>query len=1172
MKSQEIKNLRKQMGYTQKQFAEALGVSFAAVNRWERGHNAPQPDRLLRIRELHAEYVTKEQGGPAGDASRATAAPAQLDFEGDPEALKLVVDAYRLRNGHLFNRAYGLELSRAVPLPHQRIAVYENLLPHAPLRFLLADDAGAGKTIMTGLYILEMLNRGRIRRVLICCPKGLVFNWQRELRFFFELNFTILKGSDFKDNDPLSDASAPFFIMSVDTAATVPVRDKLTAKGGKGFDLVVFDEAHKLSWGDPNRSDSKTLRYRLAEALSQRTANLLLLTATPHMGKEFPYFALWRLLDPGVFSTPEVLRTMPPEKRDRHFIRRLKEEMVTYDGQPIYKPRLTQTVPVKLTPEELQFYEAATEYIQWSYENNRALNKNAAAMVVAVLQRRLASSTFAMMESLQRMRKKREEMAKQSTAAAAQAELDRLVAEIASATADDSEPTEDGFESGEHLEEDLMAAVRPKTSALLEEELLRIDRLLELGRQVREDAKFTKLRELIESPEYHREKVLVFTEHRDTLMYLKGQFEGMGQTGRVAMIHGGMDAGERERQRAFFMPTEVRSQLIRSEELARLNPPHNSASLMVATDAAGEGINLQFAWIMVNYDIPWNPARLEQRMGRLHRFGQRHSEVRIFNLVAKDDTREGDVLAVLLHKLEEARLALSTDKVFDVVGQQLPESSIRDLLLDRLLHPQSDAWKKQMDAMLATQKLRDAIEKLRKQASKYGDVGRRLGQLRSELDVEDFSHLLPAYVQNFVEKCAAPLGFSLSGDLSTAARLQVRTDEASWLSCLAPHLPDGIPEFLSVRRDPPATEMTGTRVHFLRPGDPFFEGLCREVVERAGADTRRGAVFCDPTAEKPYGVAFYVCQIGELGDPMDAGKGGGPQNLLDRRMIAVKWDEDGEFGSCAPNHLMALQGAPKASLWRANRLLRRPDEQVQRCDQYARSLAESTLLQQIRSSLKAESDTRVEDLARGFDYRAAELGEDRSKFARKAREGDAAAEARLVQVKEEQSRLQEERAVAMLAEHRRVELLDVVKFERVAVGLVIPDDSPEAQETYDLNIEAIAVRVARNYEVDRYNARVIDVSAPHLARGYDIESHRANGEIVAIEVKGRGTRGAVQLTENEWPTAINVRDRYWLYVVVDCATTPVLYRVQDPAYKLAVKTRQSFTIGFGDIVREAEPD
>ena len=1173
MKSHEIKKLRKEMGYTQQQFADALGVSFAAVNRWERGHNSPQPDRVLRILALHAEHITSAKANIGSEIDGSSvAAPPQLDFEGDPEAVKLVVDAYRLRNGHLFNRAYGLELSRVVPLPHQRIAVYENLLPQAPLRFLLADDAGAGKTIMTGLYILEMLNRGRLKRVLICCPKGLVFNWQRELRFFFELNFTILKGSDFQDNDPVSDADPPFFIISVDTAATVTLREKLVAKSGKGFDLVVFDEAHKLSWGDPNRSDSKTMRYRLAEALSQRTANMLLLTATPHMGKEYPYFALWRLLDPAVFSTPEVLRNLSSEKRERHFIRRLKEEMVTYDGQPIYAPRLTQTVPVKLTSAELRFYEAAPEYIQWSYESNRALNKSAAAMVVAVLQRRLASSTQAMMESLRRMKEKREEMAKEPPPVARQAELERLIAEIESTTADDIEPTEDGFESGEHLEEELVAAVRPKTAALLEEELMRIDAVLNLGREVSEDAKFTKLRELIESPEYHREKVLIFTEHRDTLMYLKGQFEAMGQTGRVAVIHGGMDATERERQRAFFMPTELRSQLIRSEDLTRLNPPENSASLMLATDAAGEGINLQFAWIMVNYDIPWNPARLEQRMGRLHRFGQRHSEVRIFNLVARDDTREGDVLAVLLHKLEEARLALSTDKVFDVVGQQLRESSIRDLLLDTLRHPKSEAWKKQLDAMLATQKLREAIEKLRKQASKYGDVGRRIGQLRSEMNAENLSHLLPAYVQNFVEKCAEPLGLRLYGDLSTAARLQVRTDEAPWISRLVPHLPDGLPDFLSVRRDPPPGELTGRRVHFLRPGDPFFEGLCSEIVSRFRTDTQRGAVFCDPTTEKPYGVAFYVCQIGELGHPVGGSGSAGPQNLLDRRMIAIKWDENGEFGTCATNHLLALKAAPMSSLWRANRLLRRPDEQVQRCDQHARSYVESTLLQQIRSSLKKESDMRVEDLARGFDYRSADLAEKRSALAKKAREDNVVTQGRLTEVKQEQSSLDDERATAMLAEHRRTELLDVVGFERVAVGLVIPDESPDAQEIYNQNIEAIAVRVARNYEVDRYNARLIDVSAPHLARGYDLESHRANGEIVAIEVKGRATRGVVQLTENEWPTAINVRDRYWLYVVVDCSTAPVLYRVQDPAYKLAVKTRQSFTIGFGDIVREAEPD
>jgi hypothetical protein len=214
----------------------------------------------------------------------------------------------------------------------------------------------------------------------------------------------------------------------------------------------------------------------------------------------------------------------------------------------------------------------------------------------------------------------------------------------------------------------------------------------------------------------------------------------------------------------------------------------------------------------------------------------------------------------------------------------------------------------------------------------------------------------------------------------------------------------------------------------------------------------------------------------------------------------------------------------------------------------------------------------MEDLTRGFDLRAAELAQQRGEYARKAGDGDVAAQARLAEIKAQQAQLQEDRATTLLREQRRADLLDIVSFERVAVGLVIPDDSPEAQEAYDRNIEAIAMRVARNFEVDRFNARVIDVSAPHLARGYDLESHRANGEIVAIEVKGRSSRAAVQLTENEWPTAINVRDRYWLYVVVDCATNPVLYRIQDPAFKLAVKTRQSFTVNFGDILREAEQD
>jgi hypothetical protein len=197
-------------------------------------------------------------------------------------------------------------------------------------------------------------------------------------------------------------------------------------------------------------------------------------------------------------------------------------------------------------------------------------------------------------------------------------------------------------------------------------------------------------------------------------------------------------------------------------------------------------------------------------------------------------------------------------------------------------------------------------------------------------------------------------------------------------------------------------------------------------------------------------------------------------------------------------------------------LLRSPEEQVHGCDRYARAFAESNFLQQVRTALRAESETRIEDLARGLDLRAAELAEQRAEHGRKARGGDIGDPSRLAEIKTRQAQLQEQRAAILLREQRRPDLLDIVSFERVAVGLVMPDDSPEAQEAYDHNIEAIALRVARNFEADRFNARVIDVSAPHLAKGYDLESHRANGEIVAIEVKGRANRGSIQLTENLW--------------------------------------------------------
>lgn len=1153
MTQETVRELRQKLGISQQALADLLGVTFATVNRWENGKATPQKDRVARLKAL-----LKQKEKPVSTPAADWTLPTRLDFEGQAQPIKLVVDACRLQNGHLFNKAFGLELSRVVPLPHQRIAVYEHMLPQNPLRYLLADDAGAGKTIMTGLYIREMINRGRMKRVLICAPAGLTWNWRNELRHFFDLEFTILRGNDLQKGDVLREEGKNLFIVSVDTAATDAGRQQLTSSDVEPFDLVVFDEAHKLSWADPNRSDSKTRRYKLAESLSKLCTHLLLLTATPHMGKQFPYYALWRLLDRKIFSTTEALSVLSREKRRRYTIRRLKEEMVDYQGNPIYKPRLCQTVGFRLTQAEQAFYDTATEYLKWSYDANKGSNKNAAAMVVAVFQRRLASSSYSMMESLKR---RRERLTEKNKPTRNQLSIASIATFLDASTADENESESPGKEGDETIEQAILGLVNP-SGKQLEEELRRIDEVITLGEIVlrsQQEAKFLKLRELIESAEFHNQQLLIFTEHKDTLDHLRQRFEALGYTGQISSIHGAMDVEEREAQRLFFMPPHER----RRQSLPNADAPH--ARIMLATDAAGEGLNMQFAWVMVNYDIPWNPARLEQRMGRLHRFGQTHDEVRIFNMVA-EGTREGDVITTLLTKLEEARKELCTDKVFDVVGQQLQEISLRDLLRDALYESAPYSAQKKLDNLLATQRLRASVEEQRRHASSYGDVAQRLGQLNNEIQVENFNKLLPAYVQNYVEQAAPLLGLNIEGDVATVARISVKDEQGAWLRNLGREIPDGLPEFITVRRDAQVPNANPNQISFLRPGDRIFDALCKETVSRFKKDVERGGIFCDPAAESAYFMAVYLCQVG-------CGETNGRKNhgeLFDKRLMAFRWDERGQFESCGANHLLALQEAPHSLAWKAGQLLTNPDEQVAKADAYARSFAESTILQQIRLSLRTEGATRVQDLIRGFDFRSGELAERRADLSKRFRAGETEVQGDLEQVKKEQSLLETEKAEALLFEERRAELAEIAHMERVALALVVPDPTPEAREAYDKDIEAIAMRIAKNFEIDQYQAKVFDVSSPVLGNGYDLQSHRPSGDKLAIEVKGRAGRGVVHLTDNEWPTAANLRDKYWLYVVFDCATEPKLYRVCDPI-RLAFKTKTTFSLNAGEIMREAEP-
>ena len=406
-----VKQYRARLGLTQVELSARLGVSFATVNRWENGQTKPSP---LSWQQL----VRMDESDTVARPVDLTSTAPSLDFTGSPRAVRAVVEGERLSFGHMFNAAFGTEISQIDPLPHQRIAVYEHMLKQFPLRFLLADDAGAGKTIMSGLYIREMKARRLIKRILIVPPAGLIGNWQRELASLFSLPFRIVTGGDARTANPFIGDGSDCLIVSVDTLTRWRMFSHLREPGVMPYDLVIFDEAHKLSADRGNDLRvRKTERYKLAEALAGgggaehawempwAAHHVLLLTATPHQGKEYPFYALWRLLEPEVLSTPEALDEYPSERRQNHFLRRTKEEMVDLNGQPLYPRRISDTLGYDLTHGEISeqtLYDETTDYMRHVYNRAKLLNRSAARLAMGVMQRRMASSTYALLCSFNR--------------------------------------------------------------------------------------------------------------------------------------------------------------------------------------------------------------------------------------------------------------------------------------------------------------------------------------------------------------------------------------------------------------------------------------------------------------------------------------------------------------------------------------------------------------------------------------------------------------------------------------------------------------------------------------------------------------------------------------------------------------------------------------------------
>lgn len=1201
-----IKTLRQKFNLTQVHLAELMGVSFASVNRWENGQTKPSVlawQQIARAESLGIEALDK---GFVSENIKQIQEPqagyhvqsAVLDFSTPAEIVRLVAEGERLTYGHQFNPTFAAETSRIDPLPHQRIAVYDHMLQQPRLRFLLADDAGAGKTIMAGLYIREMLARRLIRRVLIVPPAGLVSNWEREMHSLFNLPFRAVSGMEVRNGNPFDEADSDLLIVSVDTLSGTKMMARLREPLVQPYDLVIFDEAHKLAADrEPDFRIRKTDRYKLAEGLAGisdeperwglpwSTRHLLLLTATPHMGKDYPYYCLWRLLEPEVLATYDAFNAFPPEARKQHFIRRTKEEMVRFDGSAIYPKRVSDTLSYDLTQgaiSEQRLYDETTTYIETYYNRARILNRSAARLAMSIFQRRLASSTYALMRSFERRLEKlnalidaiRSGKLTPESLLAEQKRLDTISDPLDDKTADE-ESAQDGEEENDAAERDLLAGVVAIASLPeLQFERIQVKKLFDLAQQVYEqgqESKFVKLSQVLRDPQFKDEKVIIFTEHKDTLDFLVRRLEGIGFAGQVVQIHGGMGTKPN--------PTTGRSERDEQVELFRKAVEAGGARYLLATDAAGEGINLQFCWLMINYDIPWNPARLEQRMGRIHRYKQAHDPVVILNLVA-GETREGRVIKTLLDKLERIRKELRSDKVFDVVGRLFREVSIKTYM-DRLLDNEDDSkLAQELDGKLTKEQVRALEDREKSLYGDGGDVKRQLPRLQKSLDQEVYRRLMPGYVRRFVENAAPHMDFAMEHPEKESGNFSLRplapgSLDALW-AVMESYPQDQRGLFTFDKSPSPAgggVRGEGSAI-FLHPGEPLFDRLRALVCERFSDPARRGGVFIDPSAEEPY--LFHLARV-ELVRQADARLPAlSRPESLEHRLVGLRQSADGTLTETPVESLLLLRGGDGQAARAMNLLAQARDLQASAetflTDVYARGKADER-----RAALLATLPQRLDFMSRGYTYQENELLSMRARYREKADQGDPRAKGELTKIKERQRLLQEQRDQALAALQREPELVAPGEITFLAHALVLPSSDPVDIQQRDDAVEAVAVQVAVAYE-EAAGAKVLDVSTPEKARkaglgdwpGFDLLARYPNGEEKAIEVKGRARGGNINISDNEWGRACNIRQKYWLYVVYGCATAqPTLNRVRDPWGKLIAQTK-GFVLGEQDILMHSE--
>jgi len=723
--------------------------------------------------------------------------PQSGDLLPQPSFL-LYAEALRIRLAYTFDPHYAVSVTQVDLLPHQVDAVYKHILPLPKVRFLLADDPGLGKTIMAGLLLKELKARGAVKRVLIVVPAHLQDQWRREMRDWFREDFTLLdrglaeqlRSDDFLERNPQ-------IITSLDFAKREPYPQLLSRRH---WDLVIFDEAHKLSAAKWGRGEKRTQRYELGVVLAHAATHLLLLTATPHKGDHFAYYKIIELLEPYLFANEMHLLEVSGAQGLPFVLRRSKEQVTDLEGKKLFKKREVSSLKVALSPAEYELYKAVTAYVQKWYRRvagTRDRRSRNIGFALVVLQRRLASSLMAIRESLKRRKSKL--LALLDRWEAARDEGFDLPLD-----GEDEEPEDFTDYERARLEEKREGLTAAESPEELRDEIEQLDRLIRLALEAErtaQEAKIEQLRGLVETrlKKDHAEKLLVFTEFKDTLYGLVKRFREWGYD--VATIHGDMTLDERIEQERRF---------------------RDEAQVMVATDAAGEGLNLQFCRLMVNYDLPWNPNRLEQRMGRIHRYGQRR-DCYVFNMLYPQ-TREGQILNTLLEKLNEMREQLG-DSVYDVVGTLLEGVKLEELVMQAVLKDSAQ------DVEIAiTRNLEQAFQQYRKALEESALAGHHIDHsaiLRDDARSREM-RLVPWDVERFCREAVGLIGGTMQTDKKDRGiwRIAVPREFARRF-----HLPESCVRGLRVAFEREVIKKAETPPELLAPGHPLFEALCEHFLQ-----------------------------------------------------------------------------------------------------------------------------------------------------------------------------------------------------------------------------------------------------------------------------------------------------------------------------------------------------